>query len=147
MVVRKPRINAHPKKRGPKERPIDLETIKLLASIQCTQEEMAAAMKLQRRAFINRINADPNLREIIEDGLANGRMSVRRQQFKLMQDGNVTMAIWLGKQYLNQRDQPLPDMIDKPDGMMQELANAIRQSPHADQSDITATPTSTQQVM
>jgi hypothetical protein len=32
-------------------------------------------------------------------------MSIRRQQYKSAEGGNVTMQIWLGKQYLNQRDR------------------------------------------
>ena len=32
-------------------------------------------------------------------------MSLRRQQFKSAEAGNVTMQIWLGKQYLGQTDK------------------------------------------
>lgn len=37
-------------------------------------------------------------------GRHKGRLSVRREQFKLLQAGNATMGIWLGKQLLGQRD-------------------------------------------
>ena len=37
-------------------------------------------------------------------GKAKGRLSVRRAQMKLLESGNVVMAIWLGKQLLGQRD-------------------------------------------
>lgn len=37
---------------------------------------------------------------------ANGRMSLRREQFRSAMNGNVTMQIWLGKQYLGQVEQP-----------------------------------------
>ena len=36
---------------------------------------------------------------------ANGRMSLRREQYRLAMDGDRTMLIWLGKQYLGQADK------------------------------------------
>jgi hypothetical protein len=36
---------------------------------------------------------------------ALGRISLRRQQFKMLREGSTAMAIWLGKQYLGQRDR------------------------------------------
>jgi hypothetical protein len=37
-------------------------------------------------------------------GLENGRSSLRRIQWKAALAGNTTMQIWLGKQYLGQRE-------------------------------------------
>jgi hypothetical protein len=34
-----------------------------------------------------------------------GKISLRRKQFDLAQKGNVTMLIWLGKQYLGQSEK------------------------------------------
>jgi len=62
-------------------------------------------LKISKRQFTERVGRESELRAILDEGLALGRMSIRRQQFKLLADGNVTMAIWLGKQYLGQRDQ------------------------------------------
>jgi len=42
--------------------------------------------------------------EAMERGRAKGRISVRRHQMKLLEAGNATMAVWLGKQLLGQRD-------------------------------------------
>lgn len=42
--------------------------------------------------------------EAWEDGRETGLASLRRQQFK-MAETNATMQIWLGKQYLEQRDK------------------------------------------
>ena len=99
-------MNSAPhKKSGPKPVPLDIDQIKTLASIQCTYEEIAALMKIKKRQFIDRVNADPELRAAIDEGWANGRASFRRLQVKLLEAGNATMGIWLGKQYLGQRDQ------------------------------------------
>lgn len=35
---------------------------------------------------------------------SKGKMSLRRWQFDSARKGNVTMQIWLGKQYLNQKE-------------------------------------------
>lgn len=35
------------------------------------------------------------------------RLRLRRAQFRLAMEGNVTMLIWLGKQYLGQSDHPV----------------------------------------
>ena len=34
-----------------------------------------------------------------------GRMSLRRMQWSAAENGNSTMLVWLGKQYLNQKDK------------------------------------------
>ena len=36
---------------------------------------------------------------------ANGRITLRKKQFEVAKAGNVTMLIWLGKQYLGQTDK------------------------------------------
>lgn len=116
---------------GPKLIPIDVEQVRTLASIQCTYEEIAAVMKISRRQFIDRVNASPELRQAIDDGWANGRASLRRAQFKLLEAGNATMGVWLGKQYLGQRDQigitggdggPVKHAVDPFDALTGELA-------------------------
>lgn len=106
------KVSAPPKKNGhqgegggPVPHVIDREKVLVLAGIQCTYDEIAAVMGIKKRQFIDRINAEPDLKATIEDGWANGRASIRRQQYKLLNEGNATMGIWLGKQYLGQRDQ------------------------------------------
>ena len=41
----------------------------------------------------------------MQRGKAKGRLSIRRMQLKLLEAGNATMGVWLGKQYLGQRDE------------------------------------------
>lgn len=61
---------------------------------------MAAVLGADRRTIQRRFAT------VIENGRANGRMSLKRKQFDLAMKGNVTMLIWLGKQTLGQRDVP-----------------------------------------
>ena len=104
--------NTPPKKRGrqgegggPKPKVITADQVRALSAMQCTQEEIASVFGLQRRHFIQRMENEPELREAWETGQGQGRMSIRRMQFDLLKGGNVTMAIWLGKQYLGQTDR------------------------------------------
>ena len=38
-------------------------------------------------------------------GKAKGKISIRRAQLKMLEAGNATMGVWLGKQYLDQTDE------------------------------------------
>ena len=40
-----------------------------------------------------------------------GKVSLRRQQWKAAEKGNITMQIWLGKQLLKQSESPIQDEI------------------------------------
>jgi hypothetical protein len=83
---------------------VDLEQLEKLCELQCTQEEIASFFGLSL-STIKRLAATPEGGAAIERGQALGRISLRRQQFKLLREGSNTMAIWLGKQYLGQRDK------------------------------------------
>lgn len=78
---------------------IDYQAVEKLANIQCTQEEIASFLELSVRT----LQRDEEFCRIYKKGQDNGKMSLRRMQFKLA-DKNPTMAIWLGKQYLKQKD-------------------------------------------
>ena len=46
-----------------------------------------------------------NYREAIKKGHELRNASLRKRQFDLAMDGNPTMLVWLGKQYLGQSDK------------------------------------------
>ena len=85
--------------RGRKKREIDLKLVTNLAGIMCTIEEVAAVLEVPVSTLKNR----PDVMEVFHRGLDLGRMSLRRKQFK-MADKSASMLIWLGKQYLGQKD-------------------------------------------
>jgi hypothetical protein len=95
--------DTEPKKRGRPRAKIDLVEVEKLAALNCTLEEIAAFFSVSLPT-IDRLVATKAGREAIERGRHKGRLSVRREQFKLLQAGNATMGIWLGKQLLCQRD-------------------------------------------
>lgn len=86
---------------GRPPKPIDYETVEKLASIMCTQEEIASYLDLS----IRKLQQDEEFMRVYKRGIDKGKMSVRRSQYKMVEAGNATMAIWLGKQYLGQRDK------------------------------------------
>ena len=69
-------------------------------------------------------------RDKITKGKAERNIRLRKAQFELAFSGNCSMLIWLGKQYLGQKDQPYTPMnmpisgikfIDDTDGGYLEL--------------------------
>jgi hypothetical protein len=75
-----------------------------LGRIQSTQSELAAVLGCHLDTVKDRLKNDPEFSAACEKGLENGKSSLRRIQWKAALGGNTTMQIWLGKQYLQQRD-------------------------------------------
>lgn len=84
---------------GRPKKVIDYTAVEKLASIQCTQEEIANFLDISVRT----LQRDEEFCRLFKKGRDNGKMSLRRTQFKIAEK-NASMAIFLGKQYLGQRD-------------------------------------------
>lgn len=84
---------------GRPKKVIDYQTVEKLASIQCTQEEIANFLDLSVRT----LQRDKEFCRLYKKGQDNGKMSLRRIQFK-QAEKSPSMAIFLGKQYLGQKD-------------------------------------------
>lgn len=83
---------------------IDIAELEKLSAMQCTDEEIAAWFGVTRKT-IERRRKVAKFAQIMDRGKAKGRISVRRMQMKLLEQGNATMGVWLGKQILGQTDQ------------------------------------------
>lgn len=81
---------------------LDCGQIESLASIGCTQMEIAMVLGFNVTLFGR---GRPDVRTAYDLGAAKMRMSLRRLQWEKAKDGNVTMMIWLGKQILGQKDR------------------------------------------
>lgn len=95
----------------PRGRPHSLEpderTIKIvegLGRIQATVEEIARVLNVTKKTYISFKKRHPIIEDAYQTGRAMGRVSLRRAQFRNAENGNTTMQIWLGKQYLEQSD-------------------------------------------
>lgn len=85
---------------------IDSEQFKKLCAIQCTEEEIASWFKCSVDTIERFCKREYKLSfaESFKMFSADGKISLRRTQFK-MAEHNCSMAIWLGKQYLGQKEQ------------------------------------------
>ena len=85
---------------------IDYATLDKLCAIQCTGEEIAAILGLSYESLNNKLKQEKKMGflEYFKQKGSTGKASLRRRQFT-MAESNPTMAIWLGKQYLGQKDQ------------------------------------------
>ena len=91
--------------------PVELEKLCLM---QCTDEEIAAFFGVSTRT-IERRKKVQRFRDIMDQAKAKGRVSVRRNLFRLANGGNVAAAIFLAKNLLGYRDV-LSNEHSGPDG-------------------------------
>lgn len=80
---------------------VDYEACEKLASLMCTQAEIASYLGCS----LALLEHDKKFQEVHRKGMDKGKMSFRRMQYKAAEEGNSTMLVWLGKQYLGQKDQ------------------------------------------
>jgi hypothetical protein len=99
---------------------IDLVELEKLCSLQCADEELASFFNVSVRTIENR-RKQPKFAEAMTRGKSKGKISVRRAQMKLLESGNATMGIWLGKQLLGQRDVT-PIELSGPNGQPVQLS-------------------------
>ena len=103
-------------KRHPGGRPrleFDLRQVEELGRIQSTQAELAAVLGCHVDTVKDRLKNDPEFSTAFEKGVESGRSSLRRLQWKSAVGGNITMQIWLGKQYLGQQDRQMTEVLSR----------------------------------
>jgi len=77
---------------------IDREEIWKLAKIGCTLREMAFMTGLHEDTIKKHYAKE------IEHGQSTGKRALRRKQMEKAMEGSDRMLVWLGKQYLGQKD-------------------------------------------
>jgi len=82
---------------------IDLAELEKLCGMQATDEEVAAFFDVSTKT-IERRRKNKRFREVMERGKAKGRVSVRRNLFRLANAGNVAASIFLSKNLLGYKD-------------------------------------------
>ena len=85
---------------------IDYNMLDKYCAIQCTGEECAALLDMDYDTLNKCLKRDKKggFTEYFNKKSVIGKASLRRTQFKTAEAGNATMLIWLGKQWLGQRD-------------------------------------------
>ena len=97
----KPKRPEDLQKRGRKPIEIDYDMAEKYSSIMCTQSEIASLLGVS----LSTLEHDPEFLRIHKKGMEQGKASLRRMQYGAAKNGNATMLIWLGKQYLGQNDK------------------------------------------
>ena len=82
---------------------IDLVELEKLCGIQCTDEEIASFFNVSKRTIERRRDIE-KFREVMDQGRAKGRVSLRRILFRQAANGNVAAAIFLSKNLLGYKD-------------------------------------------
>lgn len=109
-------------------KPEDWKRIEQLCAIQCTAVEIGAVMGCSPDTIERRVieMGFPSFADYIKKHAAGGKASLRRSQFALAQK-SAAMAIWLGKQYLGQREPKMNDTgdIEDSDAIYAAALNAV----------------------
>lgn len=95
------------KKAGRPKINIDWDAFEKLCGLQCTQEEIASYFQCSADTIDTKTKEHYKkyFSEIFREKRGRGRISLRRKQYEIALDGDKTMLIWLGKQYLNQAEK------------------------------------------
>lgn len=84
---------------------IDKKQFENLCALQCTHDEICAWFDVTAKtleSWCKRTYGD-SFSKVFAQKRGKGKISLRRSQWQLAEK-SASMAIWLGKQYLNQRD-------------------------------------------
>lgn len=113
-------------KGGRPKKEINQQTFEKLCFIQCTKFEICSVLDTTDKTLEEwcKTTYRMGFSEIFAIKKGNGKVSLRRIQFQLAQK-NVSMAIWLGKQWLGQTDNPIPEDAESKNGLLTALNTLI----------------------
>jgi len=91
---------------------IDWELVDRMCGIHCTGEEQAGMLSIDYDTLDRACQREKgvNFAEYFKQKSANGKMSLRRRQYTAAMEGQPTMMVWLGKQWLGQTDKIESDL-------------------------------------
>ena len=109
---------------GRPKKKIDWNMVDALCKLQCTHEEIAGALECCVETLAAACKRDKGMpfSEYFEQKRGLGKISLRRYQFRLAEK-SAAMAIFLGKNYLGQSDNPDNTSIEVLDKATELLGN------------------------
>lgn len=112
---------------GRPKKEFDKSIFENLCNIHCTKSEIADVFECDENTLNDYCKRTYNdtFSVLYKRLSSGGKTSLRRMQWKSAENGNVTMQIFLGKQYLGQKDTPDTDENDN--GLMGELVDLLAQ--------------------
>ena len=86
---------------------IDWEQVDRMCGLHCTGEEQASVLGIDYDTLNRACKREhkKSFAEYFKQKSASGKMSLRRKQYTSAMSGNTTLLIWLGKNWLGQKDQ------------------------------------------
>jgi hypothetical protein len=81
--------------------------VESMCAIHCTGEEIAGVLGCDYDTLVSAIKREYglNFSEYFQQKSASGKVSLRRKQYTAAMEGDRTMQIWLGKQWLGQAEK------------------------------------------
>lgn len=94
-------------KMGRPVKEIDWEEFDKLCGMQCTLREIAGWFQVSEDTIERRVKEEykETFAEHYSKRSSTGKVALRRKQFDVAMKGHPTLLIWLGKQYLEQKDK------------------------------------------
>ena len=116
---------------------IDKKQFENLCGLQCTLEEICGWFGVTDKTLDSwcKRTYHASFSEVFKQKRGLGKISLRRSQWRLAEK-SATMAIWLGKQYLGQRDQVdvnMPGNAAKDDALSASLRELAKERRSDDQ--------------
>ena len=105
---------------------IDWDQVDKMCAIHCTGEEQAAVLGVDYDTLNRACHREHNcsFADYFRQKASNGKMSLRRKQYTAAMDGNTTMLVWLGKNWLGQTDHIEPEAQDLPPIVIERASEA-----------------------
>lgn len=101
---------------------IDQEQFEKLCALQCTLQEVCGFFGVTDNTLNTwcKQTYGTTFSDVFAQKRVGGQISLRRSQFKLAEK-SAAVSIWLGKQYLGQRDRDIADAMDRSNGVLESL--------------------------
>ena len=102
------------RKRGRPKLDIDPDKVEMLASFGCSTVEIAKLHNCDEHTIRKRF------KEELERGRESMKIKLRQLQWKQAENGNTSLLIFLGKQYLGQSDRNELELVGNLEGILKE---------------------------
>ena len=114
---------------GPPVKEIDWTQFEQACALQCTQEETASFLKVHRHTLSKKVQEHygEDYSTVYKRYSESGKCSLRRNQFVLSKK-NASMAIWLGKIWLGQKEDNSQELIETFSRMLKDSSEKTIQA-------------------
>lgn len=112
---------------GRPKKTIDQKAFENLCGLQCTESEICEFFDVTDKTLNAwcRRTYRMTFSEVFKKKREKGKVSLRRRQYEVAQAGNVSMLIWLGKQWLDQTEKPAAPEPEKDTELSEEIEDLL----------------------